>query len=145
ELIITGEFILHVDNVNCPSSTSFLTPLETFGLSQLVFFPTHDSGHTLDLLITRTTFNIFTDVTFTCPALSDHSAVLSVFSVPSRSRSPRITKLIRNIKLINTSAFSNDIFSSSLYTARLSSLNAYILHFSSPFSLLLDIHSPLKT
>src|SRR5207245_11183938 len=145
ELIITGEFILHVDNVNCPYATSFLTPLETFGLSQLVSFPTHDSGHTLDLLITLTTSNIFTDVTFPCPTLSDHSAILSVFSVPSRSRSPLITKLIRNIKLINTSAFSNDIFLSSLYTAPLSSLNAYILQFSSTLSLLLDKHAPLNT
>src|SRR5207253_1510409 len=73
------------------------------------------------------------------------SAILSVFSIPSRSRSPRITKLIRNIKKIDTTAFSNDIFSSSLYTAPLSSLNAYILQFSSTLSLLLDKHAPLKT
>src|SRR5207253_1629919 len=69
----------------------------------------------------------------------------SVFSIPSHSRSPRITKLIRNIKKIDTTAFSNDIFSSSLYTAQLSSLNAYILQFSSTLSLLLDKHATLKT
>src|SRR2546426_12333512 len=96
-------------------------------------------------LLERTTSNIFTDVTFTCPALSDHSAILSVFSIPSRSRSPRITKLIRNIKKIDTTAFSNDIFASSLYTAPILSLNAYILQFSSTLSLLLDKHAPLKT
>src|SRR2546426_3896435 len=95
-------------------------------------------------LLERTTSNIFTDVTFTCPALSDHSAILSVFSIPSRSRSPRITKLIRNIKKIDTTTFSNDIFSSSLYTAPLSSLNAYILQSSFTLSLLLDKHAPLK-
>src|SRR5207245_10380977 len=100
ELIITGDFNLHVDNVNCPYATSFLTLLETFGLSQLVSFPTHDSGHTLYLLITRTTSNIFTDVTFTCPALSDHSAILSVFSIPSRSRSPRISNLSAILNLL---------------------------------------------
>src|SRR5207244_8768092 len=43
ELIITGDFNFHVDNANCPHATSFLTLLETFGLSQLVSFPTHDS------------------------------------------------------------------------------------------------------
>src|SRR2546426_9572079 len=95
-------------------------------------------------LLERTTSNIFTDVTFTCPALSDHSAILSVFSIPSRSRSPRITKLIRNIKKIDTTAFSTDIFSS-LYTAPLSSLNAYILQFTSTLSLLLNKHAPFKT
>src|SRR5207245_10254121 len=145
ELIIIGDFNLHVDNRNCPFGTSFLTLLETFGLSQLVSFPTHDSGHPLYLLITRTTSNIFTDVTFTCPALSDHSAIMSVFSIPSRSRSPRITKLIRNIKSIINTAFSNDIFSSALYTAPFSSLNACILQFFSTLSLLLDKHAPLKT
>src|SRR5207245_10285608 len=105
ELIIIGDFNLHVYYKNFPYGTSFLTLLETFGLSQLVSFPTHDSGHTLDLLITRTTSNIFTDVTFTCPALSDHSAIMSVFSIHSRSRSPRITKLILNIRKIDTTAF----------------------------------------
>src|SRR5207245_6600091 len=91
ELIITGDFNFHVDNINCAYATSFLTLLETFGLSQLVSFPTHDSCHTLDLLITRLTSNILTDVTFTYPALYDHSAILYVFSVPLCSRSPRIT------------------------------------------------------
>src|SRR5207244_7408964 len=53
--------------------------------------------------------------------------------------------IIFNIKSINTTAFSNDIFSSALYTAPFSSLNACILQFSSTLSLLLDKHAPLKT
>src|SRR5207244_12524929 len=52
--------------------------------------------------------------------------------------------MMMNIKSIDTISFSNDIFSSSLYTAPLSSLNAYILQFSSTLSLL-DKHAPLKT
>src|ERR1051325_3099843 len=83
EIIIAGDFNFHVDDSQCPSATYFLDLLDAFGLSQLVSFPTHDSGHTLDLLITRTASTIFSDIKFTCPSLSDHFAVLSSLAVPS--------------------------------------------------------------
>ena len=100
ELIITGDFNFHVDDPNSPSGYSFLSLLDTFGLSQLVSFPTHTAGHTLDLLITRSSSTLFSDIDYACPSLSGHHAILSVFSVPSHSRFPRITKLIRNTKSI---------------------------------------------
>ena len=40
EIIITGDFNFHVDDSQCPSATHFRDLLETFGLSQLVSFPT---------------------------------------------------------------------------------------------------------
>ena len=143
EIIITGDFNFYVDDPQWPSATYFLDLLDAFGLSQLVSFPTHDSGHTLDLLITRTASTIFSDITFTCPSLSDHYAVLSSLAVPSYSRSPRITKLIRNIKKINTSLFSSDILSSSLFSSPAPTLSGYLLQFSSILSNLLDKHAPL--
>lgn len=145
ELIITGDFNIHIDDQNSSSTSSFLTLLDTFGLSQLVSFPTHISGHTLDLLITRTASNIVSEIDFTLSSISDHSAILSVLSVPSHSRTPRITKLIRNIKSINTVIFSNDILSSCLYSAPASTLHAYCQQFSATLSMLLDKHAPLKT
>src|SRR5437867_7449082 len=112
ELIITGDFNLHVDDPNSCSGSSFLSLLDTFGFSQLVSFPTHIAGHTLDLLITRSSSTLFSDIAMPDHSLSDHYAILFVFSVPSHSRSPRITKLIRKTKSINVTSFSNDIFSS---------------------------------
>src|SRR5207244_8657747 len=101
--------------------------------------------HTLDLVITRSSSTFFSEVDYTDPSLSDHSAILSSCSVPSHSRCPRITKLIRNIKSIDTNLFSSDLLSSSLYTHPASTLNSYVLQFSSTLSKLLDKHAPLRT
>jgi hypothetical protein len=145
ELIITGDFNLHVDDPTSSPAASFLSLLDTFGLSQLISFPTHKAGHTLDLLITRSSSILFSDIDYACPSLSDHHAILAAFSVPSHSRSPRITKLIRNIKSIDITSFSNDILASSLHTSPPISLSSYLQLFSTTLSCLLDKHAPLKT
>src|ERR1051325_5882160 len=95
--------------------------------------------------MTRTASTIFSDIKFTDPSLSDHYAVLSSLAVPYYSRSPRITKLIRNIKKINTSLFSSDILSSALFSSPAPTLSGYLLQFSSILSNLLDKHAPLRT
>jgi len=58
DLIITGDFNLHLDNPSAPYVSSFLDILDTFGLTQHITFPTHESGHTLDLLITRSSSSL---------------------------------------------------------------------------------------
>ena len=49
-LIIVGDFNIHVD---CNDEGNFLDLLQSFGLTQHVTGPTHEDGHTLDLIITR--------------------------------------------------------------------------------------------
>ena len=52
-LIITGGFNIHVNNVNDSDACEFLDLLASLGLKQHVIGPTHEGGHTLDLVITR--------------------------------------------------------------------------------------------
>ena len=54
ELLIVGDFNIHVDTVNSLSD-SFTNILDANGLKQHVDQPTHRKGHTLDLVITRDT------------------------------------------------------------------------------------------
>ena len=145
ELLINGDFNFHVDQPTDPSVSTFLTLLDTFNLKQHVTFPTHSSGHTLDLLITRTSSSCISSVDYTNPHLSDHSAILSVISIPSPSRSPRITKHIRNFKSIDISSFCNDILSSPLYSSPATNLDSYLHQFTSTLSSILDKHAPFKT
>jgi Reverse transcriptase (RNA-dependent DNA polymerase)/Endonuclease-reverse transcriptase len=145
ELIISGDFNYHVELPNSSPSSSFLALLDTFGLTQHVAFPTHIANGTLDLLITRSSSNCFSEIKHTDPMLSDHFAILTSFSYPKSSRPPRITKQIRNFKLIDTSILSNDIFSSCLYSSPAQTLSSYSLQLSSTLSDLLDKHAPLKT
>jgi len=51
EIIISGDFNIHVDEDD-ESAHSFSAILEAFGFQQHVGFPTHNQGHTLDLLNT---------------------------------------------------------------------------------------------
>src|SRR6267154_1266267 len=147
ELIITGDFNLHLDDSSCSKSTSFLSLLHTFDLTQLVSFSTHSDGHTLDLLITRASSSILSNIDYSIlpSSFSDHSAILSSLNVPSSSRPPSITKVIRNTKSIHIPSFSNDILSSPLFTTSPHSLSSYLDLSSSTISLLLYKHAPSKT
>jgi hypothetical protein len=145
ELMITGDFNFHVDNPTCPTVSPFLTLLDTFNLSQLVNFPTHVGGHSLDLLISKSSSKLISDIDYTIPALSDHYAVLSVLNVPTHTRSPRITKFVRSISKIDPILFSNDILASTLYSSPSATLDSYLCQFNSTLSTLLDKHAPLKS
>ena len=57
-LIITGDFNYHMDDVKNPDTIKFNRILESFNLKQHVNGPTHDKGHTLDLMITRADDNL---------------------------------------------------------------------------------------
>ena len=109
ELLITGDFNFHLDPPVPTSDVHFLTLLDTFSLTQHITFPTHTSSHILDLLITRSSSNFISSVTFTDPGLSDHLAILATLSVPAYMRPPRITKTTRSFRTINCVAFSQDI------------------------------------
>ena len=123
ELIITGDFNVHVDQPNCSFSSSFLSLLDVFSLTQHVTFPTHSSGHTLDLLITRSCSTTISGINFTDPNLSDHYALLFSVSAPSKSKRQYITKYARSFRSINITNLCNDLLSTSLFTAPTPLLN----------------------
>lgn len=51
---MAGDFNIHVNVQSDNDAVRFLDLLSSIGLQQYVDFPTHISGNTLDLLITRT-------------------------------------------------------------------------------------------
>ena len=59
ELIISGDFNIHADS-DLTIFQKFSGILENFHLTQHINFPTHDDGHTLDLLITRSSSTVIT-------------------------------------------------------------------------------------
>ena len=145
ELIITGDFNFHVDLPSAPSTVPFLDLLNTFDLSQHVNFPTHSAGHTLDLFLTRSSSNIISSISSADPSLSDHCAIIASLALPCTSRPPTTTKIIRKLRSINITAFSNDILLSDLHTSPISSLESYVSLFTSTLSSILDKHAPSKT
>ena len=53
DLVICGDYNMHVNNPNYEDAASFLETNEALGLKQHVTFATHTSGNTLDLIFTE--------------------------------------------------------------------------------------------
>ena len=144
ELIITGDFNYHVDKPDSYTS-HFLNLLADFSLTQHINFPTHSFGHTLDLLITRSSSTIISSVDSTDPSLSHHHAILFSVSVPLHNKPKLVTKLVRNFRSINIKNFTSDILSSSLHSSPPVSLESYLLLFNTTLTTILDKHAPVRT
>ena len=70
-LLITGDFNFHVECQSDNDAKCFTEILQTYGLHQHVLVPTHESGHTLDLIITRSNNDIRVCLLYTSPSPRD--------------------------------------------------------------------------
>lgn len=93
---------------------SFLNLLESFGLENHVFMQTHESGHALDLLITRRGCDFSIGLPVANYYISDHSFVKCTINVVRPELEVKDT-FFRKLKLINLNAFKNSIQVSELY------------------------------
>ena len=91
-VVIVGDFNIHVDNPQDRGTKELCCVLDNYGLTQHVTEPTHNKGHTLDLIISKG-LNI-SKVVVTDVALSDHSCVFfeSAISVHTNVQTEIITK-----------------------------------------------------
>ncbi len=89
---IAGDFNIHIDNSEIKTTKEIITVLNTFDLIQHVHGPTHNRGHTLDLLISRG-LNI-SSIVIKDVALSDHFCIFFdiLISVTTESRSVSVRK-----------------------------------------------------
>jgi len=143
ELFIMGDFNIHMDVANDGFAIAFSTLLDTFGLIQHISMPTHSSGHTLDLLITKNSTTLPESGT-TDPFLSDHSAIFFKLPIVYNPRPSRTVKVVRKFSAINSQNFSADILDSSLYSEPASTLSEYTEQFHGVLSSILDKHAPPK-
>ena len=71
-LLVTSDFDIHVDVVGDPDRAKFLELIETVGLQQHVITPTHETAHTLDLIISRQCENLVKTTPVSDYHISDH-------------------------------------------------------------------------
>ena len=80
KIIITGDFNIHVDNGNDSKARDFMNLLNSMDFTQHITEPTHNRGHTLDLVITK---GLTTVISSICDlALSDHFCIFFTALVP---------------------------------------------------------------
>lgn len=141
-VIMLGDFNIHIDEVTNTSTSDFLSCLDSFGMLQFTNLPTHSKGHILDLICCSGI------IPYNCSvfdlSISDHLLVsfciqLTVFKV-NLCRSIQF----RNIKNIDVSSFSDElaIFSSK---ADFTDADVLVSYYNNGLTKILDDYAPVKT
>lgn len=133
DMLLIGNINIHVDNPDCSHTANFMDVLDCFNLIQHVYFPTHKSGHTLDLVCTKC-FDIDqlrNDELY----FSDHKLLTYEFSTSATLRSTKecVITYIKNID-------SQLLYSLVALLPLTDSVDCY----NSALSSILDIVAPLK-
>jgi len=144
EVIIIGDFNLHINKSMDVNARRFQELLQLFDLHQHVSEPTHRDGNTLDLVITRTNTKLLKcnvdDMN------SDHMNVLISLDVAKPTATYK-TITFRQYKNIDMNTFKNDLRSQLSYNSPLnddtSNLSNLLDKFASA-SKVLDKHAPRK-
>ena len=100
-LVICGDYNMHVNNPNDEDAASFLETNEALGLKQHVTFATHTSGNTLDLIFTEINGGIGVADCIPDSYISDHCNVLCKLSL-KREDIQRKTVTYRKLTDIDT-------------------------------------------
>ena len=104
EIIILGDFNIHVDNSNDNDASKLMDIIESLGLKLHVEEPTHIFGHTLDLVITRLSDDVIRDSPHVDSYIADHGVVLFKLNSVKPSLSVK-TVSYRKYKAINIQDF----------------------------------------
>ena len=142
DFLFLGNFNIKIDNINDYNTQNFKKLLQNFSLSQHVFFPTHDSGHILDLIITNVSskFNIRPSCIDTC--ISDHKTVCINLNL-AKPHVKKKTFSYRPIKDINFIQFNQDSVSFSNFEHL--HLHLLVNYLNSTLPSIFDKYAPLKT
>ena len=142
QLLIVGDFNIHVDVDNDYDSINFRDLLESFGLQQHVTHPTHIHGHTLDLIITRQSDQLIKSTPRVDRFISDHASILCSL----RSSAPSFTTKIvsyRKLKAINIELLNDDLSNTDLCQNPPSVLDDLVDCYNDTLRTTLNKHAPL--
>ena len=105
--IILGDFNIHWDYSSSPNTKRARALLDSYSLDQVVPFPTHCQGHTLDWIVTRPSDYLVSSLVASDHLVSDHSAVNFLVNIarPARKRK-MVTR--RRLRAIDTNAFGQE-------------------------------------
>jgi len=118
EFAITGDFNIQVDKTTDSFPSQFLSSLSAFNLIQHVSFPTHESDHTLNLVITSVSSDLSPTISYPREfnTSSDHYPIFTKLNIkPSPRQQPKLCSF-RRISSINFESFKLDLETSSLLT-----------------------------
>ena len=143
-IILAGDFNIHVDSIDNADSVKFLDLLESTGLVQHVTTSTHESGHILDNIITRSCDKLVVSEIDVSNYISDHAFVHCKLSHPVV---PLQVKQItyRKLKNIDLTVFLDDLGKSNLFSQASEGLEDLVSQYNKTLVDLLNVHAPSAT
>ena len=143
DVFLIGDVNIYIEDLNDYNARHFLKLLNTFDLLRHVTLPTHDSGHTIDLVLTNA-FSKF----IICPFMlhtyiSNHKTICIDHDLPKQIVH-KTTFSCRQLKKIDISKRNKDIAAAFSNVENLD-LDSLVQFFNSTLNLILDKHTPLKT
>ena len=146
QVVISGDFNIHVDDPNDRHGHHFLEILDSFDMVQNITGSTHKGGHTLDFVITRRN-SPPTGYRVDPPVYSDHSLVLCAFP-PMNFAVHHKTKNVRFWKHLDRDSFRKSLLDSQLCggTDTLSTMSPSALFdlYDGTLRRIVDEHLPVK-
>ena len=143
-IIFLGDFNIHLDEKNNSNSMVFCDILASFNVVQHVGEATHESGHLLELVITRPTD--FVSNVLVGDLFSDHKIV--TFNLQTGKVLPEEFKVnSRNYKGIDMQSLKKDITSSfeNAAVSKVLNLDMLVTSYDEILSDIIDKYAPLKT
>ena len=144
-LLIIGDFNIHVCCDSRPLVKDFLNLIDSFNLKQSVTAPTHEKGHTLDLVLSLG-LNVCISEICDVP-ISDHLPVMFTLTLPGAQASTRApARRLRALNPLTASQFSVAFIDSMPPTSDLENISAeeILSSFNSTCSNILDLIAPFK-
>jgi hypothetical protein len=140
-LLLIGDFNIHVDDSSDPHAAAFMNMLEALSLVNHVYFQTHESGHALDLIISKRGSGITIENLVSDCYISDHAIVKCQLIAP---RPKLTTKHIqyRKLKSIDITSFKRDVAESVLCSTEFQDIDELLACYNSTLSKLVDSHAP---
>ena len=140
-LVICGDYNMHVNNPDDEGAASFLETNEALGLMQHVTFATHSSGNTLDLIFTEINGGIGVADCVSDSYISDHCNVLCKLSI-RREDIQRKTVKYRKLTNIDTQEMAKHIKAA---TSSKGNLDDRVRNFNNALTGSLDVVAPVQT
>ena len=145
-ILIIGDFNIHVNHKSDPLCRAFLSLIDTFGFAQLVHEQTHCNGNTIDLVLTRGVDISNLSVLPYPASLSDHYLIKLDCALPLQQASLAETYQARRINSSTTSKLAN-LLSTTLrcLPEQINCIDDFTNAFNSILLTALDSIAPLRT
>ena len=144
DILISGDFNIHIDNRTTSVVDRFHDLLDSFSLQQHVQIATHRSGHTLDLIITRSN-----ELSPLAPPtmdtiVSDHFAISCHFCIEKpKYKTREITS--RKLDKIDIKLFREELRQIPCLSNPPEDIDTLVNDFNTSLSVLLERHAPKQT